>query len=282
MEVGQQLFEARQGRHLTLADISRTTKIPVHLLEAIERNDIDHLPPRLFARAFVRAYANEVGVNPDLLLDTFENPEIEPSERELPIPNVTVEEPASSRPLFFVLALSAACSLYFGFTPKTSPTEQPQADIAKPLQLAPDRAEVITPTAPPANADVVFQIQSHGGCVVAVTADGHQVASRLMPPGQPLTVKARGEIILRVGDTSSCTTTAVDPTILPARRAAYVPAAELVVAGSAAEPSLAKSVAADDPVVLASPPDSESSPATSDAVIPLPDQAPPPALVEQF
>ena len=281
MEVGQQLFEARRGRHLTLADISRTTKIPVHLLEAIERNDIDHLPPRFFARAFVRAYANEVGVNPDRLLDTFEQPEIEQSERELPILNVTVEEPASSRPLFFVLALGAACSLYFGLTSRTRPTEQPRADIAKPLQLAPDRAEVVTPTAPPANADVVFQIQSHGGCVVAVTADGRPVASRLMPPGQPLTVKARGEIVLRVGDTSSCATTAVDPTILPAGRAAYVPAAELVVAGPA-KPSLPKSVAADDPVVLASPPDSESSPATSDAVIPLPDQAPPPALVEQF
>ena len=68
MRVGQQLSEARERQNLTLADISRTTKIPVHLLDAIERNDIDHLPQEFFTRAFVRAYAKEVGVDADALL----------------------------------------------------------------------------------------------------------------------------------------------------------------------------------------------------------------------
>jgi cytoskeleton protein RodZ len=112
MEVGHQLSTARQRRGLTLDDISRTTKIPVSLLEAIERDDVARLPQGFFTRAFVRAYAHEVGVNADDLLDRAQLGEVE-EVADAPVVHVPIEEPSSSKSLFVGLALGVACTMFY-------------------------------------------------------------------------------------------------------------------------------------------------------------------------
>ena len=128
MEVGHQLFTARQQRGLTLDDISRTTKIPVSLLEAIERNDVARLPQGFFTRAFVRAYAQEVGVNADDLLDNARLGEVEEF-ADAPNVRVPIEEPSSSKSLFAGLAIGVACTmLYSGYiAPAQAPVPSPVA-----------------------------------------------------------------------------------------------------------------------------------------------------------
>ena len=90
MKVGRQLSEARERQNLTLADISRTTKIPVHLLDAIERNDSRSSPSRLFhtsVRACVREGSRRRRRS---LLATADLGEIE---------EVAVEAPAATMPI---------------------------------------------------------------------------------------------------------------------------------------------------------------------------------------
>jgi cytoskeletal protein RodZ len=147
MEVGRQLSEARQRQHLTIADISRTTKIPVHLLEAIERNDVDHLPQGFFTRAFVRAYAKEVGVDADSLVDSIEESEVERVPMDLPTAHVPIEEHTSSRSFVAVIALCAACTAYSGFQWRTAEPLTPQIAVAS--APAPLRAAAVNAVAPP-------------------------------------------------------------------------------------------------------------------------------------
>ena len=64
MLVGTRLRDARLSRNLTLHDISRVTKISVRILESIDRDDLAAIPGDFFARAFLRAYAAEVGLDP--------------------------------------------------------------------------------------------------------------------------------------------------------------------------------------------------------------------------
>ena len=64
-DVGSRLRAAREARGISLRDIAASTKISVSALEALERNDTSRLPGGLFSRAFVRAYAKEVGLDPD-------------------------------------------------------------------------------------------------------------------------------------------------------------------------------------------------------------------------
>src|SRR2546430_2182232 len=71
MDTGNKLREARQQHGLELADISRITRIPINTLGAIERSDVARLPGGIFNRAFVRAYAVEVGLNPAEVVQNY-------------------------------------------------------------------------------------------------------------------------------------------------------------------------------------------------------------------
>ena len=51
--------------------IADRTKIPVQTLEALERDDVSRLPGGIFLRSFVRAYAAEVGLDPEQAVRRF-------------------------------------------------------------------------------------------------------------------------------------------------------------------------------------------------------------------
>jgi cytoskeleton protein RodZ len=71
-ELGTRLKRAREARGLPLKDIASRTKISVTALEALERNDLSRLPGGIFGRAFVRAYAAELGLDPDQTVADFQ------------------------------------------------------------------------------------------------------------------------------------------------------------------------------------------------------------------
>jgi cytoskeleton protein RodZ len=64
-DIGAHLREARERAGITLREVAAATKISVPVLEALERNDIGRLPGGIFVRAFVRAYARHVGLEPE-------------------------------------------------------------------------------------------------------------------------------------------------------------------------------------------------------------------------
>lgn len=70
-ELGARLKQARQDKGVSLNDIAADTKIAVPTLEAVERSDFGKLPGGIFARAFVRAYALAVGVEPEGAVQDF-------------------------------------------------------------------------------------------------------------------------------------------------------------------------------------------------------------------
>ncbi len=69
--IGSKLREARDRRGVSLREIANATKIPMGVLEALERNDITRLPGGIFGRAFVRSYAVEVGLDPEETIKEF-------------------------------------------------------------------------------------------------------------------------------------------------------------------------------------------------------------------
>jgi cytoskeleton protein RodZ len=56
---------------MPLRQIAERTRISVMVLEALERDDIKRLPGGIFTRSFLRAYASEVGLDPDSTVDDF-------------------------------------------------------------------------------------------------------------------------------------------------------------------------------------------------------------------
>jgi len=70
-DFGSRLRAARERKGISLREIASRTKISIALLEALERNDISRLPGGIFSRAFVRAYATEVGIEPEVAIQDF-------------------------------------------------------------------------------------------------------------------------------------------------------------------------------------------------------------------
>ena len=79
IEVGERLKEARQAKGYTLDDLQQITKIQKRYLVAIEEGNLNVLPGNFYARAFIKQYADTVGLNGDQLLsehtDTIPSPQ---------------------------------------------------------------------------------------------------------------------------------------------------------------------------------------------------------------
>jgi len=95
-DFGAKLRQARERRGVSLRDIAAHTKFSMASLEALERNDPSRLPGGLFARAFVRSYAVEVGLDPEATVREFvERFDIEPPVSTLDVSQIdTGQEPA--------------------------------------------------------------------------------------------------------------------------------------------------------------------------------------------
>jgi transcriptional regulator with XRE-family HTH domain len=68
---GARLRAIRERKGIGLDAIARSTKISVALFEALERDDPSRWPSGIFRRAFIRAYAKEVGLDPESTVQEF-------------------------------------------------------------------------------------------------------------------------------------------------------------------------------------------------------------------
>jgi cytoskeletal protein RodZ len=68
---GEKLRVLRESREITLDEIAESTKISKRYLQALERNEFEELPGGVFAKGYIRTYAEYLGVNPEPLLEAY-------------------------------------------------------------------------------------------------------------------------------------------------------------------------------------------------------------------
>jgi transcriptional regulator with XRE-family HTH domain len=68
---GPRLRRERERRGISLDHIALLTNVTVDLWMGLERNDFSLWPGGLFARAFIRDYANAIGLDADEVVDDF-------------------------------------------------------------------------------------------------------------------------------------------------------------------------------------------------------------------
>lgn len=72
----QETFVTRLRRHrqrnrISIEEIAAATRVKPELLEALENNDLSAWPRGVYARAWIRAYATTVGLDPNDTVDEF-------------------------------------------------------------------------------------------------------------------------------------------------------------------------------------------------------------------
>src|SRR5215467_13411235 len=68
---GPNLRRIRIQRGISIESIADSTRVSADLWHGLERNDLSRWPAGIFARAYVRQYAEAIGVDPDATVDEF-------------------------------------------------------------------------------------------------------------------------------------------------------------------------------------------------------------------
>jgi cytoskeleton protein RodZ len=242
-EFGLHLKQAREERGISLRQIATTTKISMAALEALERADFSRLPGGIFSRAFVRAYAIEVGLDPDQtvqeFLNEYERYDTERAER-VPRPEVTADDRAFAErqrraaqalrgiliglvvlgvAAFFVWQMKVrsrsttppdtASGSIAASRPGTPSDQPPPAAVETPPAATPLAAPTIGEAAKSASDTSQFAIhlEATQDCWVRVTADGAVQVEQILHAGDRRDVKASREMYLQVGNAGAITWT---------------------------------------------------------------------------
>ena len=70
-DFGSYLKSERELRGVTLEELHTKTRIPMHYLQALEKNLFDELPEEVFIRGYIRSFAKVIGANEDEMLSAY-------------------------------------------------------------------------------------------------------------------------------------------------------------------------------------------------------------------
>jgi cytoskeleton protein RodZ len=191
-------------------------------LEALERSDFSRLPGGIFTRAFIRAYAQEVGLDPDRTIQDF-IAELPPDVATATVRSAALEDGeklesdrkavATALRLVLISLPIVVLVVYYGShrAPLSEPpssetgsgsqpaTGEPQpASPVEPVPTAPEPAAA--PPVTPQTSGISMELAPTGACWVSVTADGRQVFAGLMNSGDKQVVTAEKQVAINVGD----------------------------------------------------------------------------------
>jgi cytoskeletal protein RodZ len=200
-DFGSKLREARERKGITLREIANATKISVRALEALERNDISHLPGGIFSRSFVRAYAVQAGLDPDQTVSDFV--------RQFPHDSVIAGHAASSRiddtddesnrrtarvvlRLFGLTVPVAIAVFYFGMiNRRTSSIEAERLSSVSSVRASQTAAHL------------GVEVTAVRQCLLTTSVDGQPLAAVRLEAGERQSFTAETELRLTVSDSSA-------------------------------------------------------------------------------
>ena len=70
-DFGSYLKAERELRGVTLEELHTKTRIPMHYLQALEKNLFDEMPEEVFIRGYIRSFAKVIGANEDEMLSAY-------------------------------------------------------------------------------------------------------------------------------------------------------------------------------------------------------------------
>ncbi|MEP7319234.1 MAG: helix-turn-helix transcriptional regulator, partial [Panacibacter sp.] len=76
--IGEQLKQTREARKLTIKQVVQSTHLRAHYLQAMEKDDFSAMPSIAQARGFLRLYAEFLGLDAGILIETLHPSKIVP------------------------------------------------------------------------------------------------------------------------------------------------------------------------------------------------------------
>ncbi len=95
---GAELKAAREGMDVSTREVADALNLPVHVIEALEADDYERLPPTVFTRGYLRSYARLLELSPESLLARYPEvtEELDAITGELPVAEVPTVAPTKT------------------------------------------------------------------------------------------------------------------------------------------------------------------------------------------
>lgn len=216
-----ELRAAREARGISLDDIAQSTLINVDFLKAIEEGHTDILPAA-YVRAFLRAYATSVGLDPAYVMRRFEGKSgaPEPPPPPVPVKPAAIPEDGSeatpflSRPavrtwgVAAVVLLGVALIVYLT-QPRTDDTGRREVPIGTILRETEQRlmpkdtatgAAVAVPQSGSARDSLTLQAAATDTVWIQIAIDANPPVDYLFAPGTRRQWRARDRFTVTLGN----------------------------------------------------------------------------------
>ncbi len=156
-QLGERFRQAREALGISITEASTATRILPRYLQAIEAGDVASLPGDVYARGFVRNYAQLLGLPPEEMVSLYRQERGEPTSRITIVPAAVPPRTHSCLiPSFFVTfftVLLLLAGLYFvlSSTGMLTRPSSPSAGgvVIEPTSILPTPTDWATPTEPP-------------------------------------------------------------------------------------------------------------------------------------
>lgn len=125
-ELGNRLKEAREAKGYSLEDLQEITKIQKRYLQGIEEGNYSMMPGKFYVRAFIKQYAEAVGLEPEEIFHEYQHeiPQTTSTE-EIPLSRVKTKKSITGgnskvfdfipKVLIAILIIGALALLYYFF-----------------------------------------------------------------------------------------------------------------------------------------------------------------------
>lgn len=212
MEIGSTLRSARESRGISLEAAEDGTKIRRKYLEAIESENFDFLPGRVYVKGFLKNYAKYLGLSPDEVVAAYEErvPNVEREEDAQASGKITnVERTGGGKLLKWAAGIAVVglvvSYIYYpslaGKMESSPPAPESRIGEENRATPGPNAAQPPAPT-PPARqrgVNVTLNVTDNESWM-HVEVDGAPVFTGLVPAGQVKEFKGNEKISLKIGN----------------------------------------------------------------------------------
>ena len=204
MTLGSTIRDAREAARISLESLSESTSIRLGLLTEMENNNFAHCGGDTYARGHLRNIANRIGLNPQILLDLYNDQHSTENRaiQDLLVENNIMQVPREKKTISWKVPALVSVTILFVIASvqivtsnqDSSPTPAPSVSASKSAEPTPPPTQsaapvpVVTSKSGPVELTLVA---SRGNSYIHIVVDGSQAEKGSMFQGESKTFKGK-------------------------------------------------------------------------------------------
>jgi len=211
MTLGSTIRDAREAARISLESLSDSTSIRIGLLTEMENNSFTHCGGDTYARGHLRTIANRIGLNPQILLDLYDDQHSTEKRamQELLVENNIMQVPREKKTISWKVPAGISVTILFVIASVqivtsnqiSSPSPAPSVSASKSAAPTPSQSAAPTESVAPAPAVTsksgpveLTLVASRGNSYIHIVVDGSQAEKGSMFQGETKTFKGKSVI----------------------------------------------------------------------------------------